>query len=74
MAILTLPQAAEQRLRVLYAAYVLSKRDLACFAEGLIIGMGENPDNWELDTNSMTITSQHDSTSVGASNGTTNQR
>ena len=44
------PEAARERLAYLYAAYILRRRDLAVFAEGVLQGMGLSPDDWDLDT------------------------
>lgn len=55
---MVIPEIARKRLALLNAAYVLSKRDLSLFAEGLVLGMGLSPDDWEINTRSMTLTPQ----------------
>ena len=55
MEILAVPEAAQQRVKQLYAAYALSRQDLACFTEGLLLGLGLVPDDWNLDIPSMTF-------------------
>ena len=52
------PEAAQQRVKSLYAAYALSRQELASFVTGLLLGMGLNPDAWELDTTTMTLRPQ----------------
>ena len=52
------PEAAKERLKQLYAAYAVSRRDLVCFTEGLLLGLGLDPDDWDLDTRTMTFHSQ----------------
>lgn len=66
---IAVPDAAQGEVRRLYAAYALSRQDLATFINGLILGMGLSPDDWELNTSTMTLTSQQ-----VATNGSTNQR
>lgn len=55
MAALGVPEAAQQRLRQLQVSYLVSKRDLFLFTEGLLLGMGLSPDDWELDTATMRL-------------------
>ena len=52
------PEAAQQRVKSLYAAYALSRQELASFVTGLLLGMGLNPAAWELDTTTMTLRPQ----------------
>ena len=66
------PLAAQKRLKQLYADYMLSRQDLLSFTTGLLLGMGLSPDDWELDTRTMTLTPQ-EVEKVG-SNGATHQR
>ena len=65
------PLAAQKRLKQLYADYMLSKEYLLSFTTGLLLGMGLSPEDWELDTSTMTLTLQEEE-KVG-SNGTTHQ-
>lgn len=57
MVVLAVPEAARERLKALHAAYLLSKRDLFCYTEGLLLGMGLSPEDCELDTGKMTVSS-----------------
>ena len=52
------PEAAKERLKQLYAAYAVSRQNLACFTEGVLLGLGLDPDDWDLDTRTMTFHSQ----------------
>ena len=67
-----IPEAGQQRLKALHLAYVLSKRDLAYFSEGLLLGMGLSPDDWEVNTHTMALTPQ--SEAKVQSNGVENKR
>ena len=67
------PKIAQAQVRGLYAAYLQSKQDLTCFVEGLLLGMGLNPSEWELDTATMVLHRQEGPTEVYA-NGLENQR
>lgn len=58
METIAVPDAAQPEVRRLYAAYALSRQDLAVFVNGLILGMGLSPDDWALDTRTMTLTPQ----------------
>ena len=53
-----IPEAAQQRVKQLYAAYALSRQDFTSFVTGLLLGMGLDPDDWELDINAMVLTPQ----------------
>jgi hypothetical protein len=55
---LAVPIAAQQRVRQLYAAYMLSRRDFVNFTTGVLFGMEVDPDIWELHTDTMTFTPQ----------------
>ena len=72
METLAVPEGARPRLKHLYAAYALSRRDLASFVTGMLLTMGLDPDDWNLDTTTMTLTFQ-ESTKAG-SNGIQSQR
>ena len=52
------PEAAKERLKQLYAAYAVSRQNLACFTEGVLLGLGLDPNDWDLDTRTMTFHSQ----------------
>ena len=69
---IAVPEVAHSRLKQLYTAYALAKQDLACFVEGIVLGMGLSPDDWELDTSTMTLVSQQPA--EAGRNGSKSQR
>lgn len=58
MMTLGVPLAAQERLRQLHAVHLLTRRDLFCFVEGVLLGMGLNPDEWDLDIATMALHQQ----------------
>ena len=68
------PEAAQQRVKSLYAAYALSRQELASFVTGLLLGMGLNPDAWELDTTTMTLRPQEPKEPLGSTVGSNGAR
>ena len=58
METIVVPEAAQPRLKHLYAVYALSRQDLASFVTGMLLAMGLDPDDWDLDTTTMTLTHQ----------------
>ena len=54
---IALPGPAKSRAGQLYLAHLRAKAALALYVEGLLAGLGLDPaDNWNLDTESMTLT------------------
>lgn len=70
LAALAIPEAAQARLRQLEAIESDARRNLFCFVEGLLLGMGLDPDEWELSTGTMSL---HRQEAAGVNSNGTNE-
>ena len=51
-----LPDSAQSRVRELYLAHLQAKAALALYLDGIMAGLGLDPNaQWDLDTDSMTL-------------------
>lgn len=52
---IAVPAVAQPRIRELYSAYQSAVQAMTLYLNGLITGMGLNPEEWELNTSTMTL-------------------